>query len=120
MDADWRNPHRGEWRPKYHRPYGNPGPGVVSRPTQVTFKKGVTTKATFVWERQRAYNHYSDDRSLVPVKLTVPVGDLLNVLAYQQGDFKTFFADPRTRVEYLQWAPLLLAAEKWCQQHLMR
>lgn len=114
IDADWRNPHRGDWRPKYHRPYGNPGPGLVSRAKQVAFKKGVPTKATFAWERQRAYNHYSDDRSLVPVKLTVHVGDLLNVSAYQKGDFKIFFADPRTRAEYLRWAPLLLAAEKWC------
>ncbi len=115
MDADWRN-RKSDWRPKYHRPFGNPGPGLVSRAKQVTFKKGVATKATFAWERQRAYNHYSDDRSLVPVKLTVLVEDLLNVSAYRTGDFKRFFADPRTRVEYLQWAPLLLAAEKWCQK----
>lgn len=114
LDADRRN--KSEWRPKYHRPYGNPGPGMVSQAKQVTFKKGVATKATFAWERQRAYNHYSDDRSLVPVKLTVLVEDLLNVSAYRTGDFKRFFADPRTRVEYLQWAPLLLAAEKWCQK----
>ena len=93
-----------------------PGPGMVSQAKQVIFKKGVATKATFAWERQRAYNHYSDDRSLVPVKLTVLVEDLLNVSAYRTGDFKRFFADPRTRVEYLQWAPLLLAAEKWCQK----
>ncbi|WP_163059807.1 hypothetical protein [Acidithiobacillus ferrooxidans] len=117
MDTNWRNPPRGDWRPKYHRPYGNPGPSLVSQAKQVRFKKGVATKATFAWERERAYNHYSDDRSPVPVKLTVPVGDLLNVSAYQKGDFKIFFADPRTRAEYLRWAPLLLTAEKWWQEH---
>ena len=119
MDADWRY-CKGDWRPTYHRPYGNPGPGRVSQATQVTFRKGAATKATFAWERERAYNHYSDDRSLVPVKLTVPVGDLLNVSAYKKGDYKIFFADPRTRLEYLRWAPLLLTAEKWCQEHSKR
>ncbi|MCL4526524.1 MAG: hypothetical protein M1492_08670 [Gammaproteobacteria bacterium] len=115
MDADWRN--KSEWRPKYHRPYGNPGPGVVSQAKQVTFKKGAATKATFVWNRQRAYNYYNDDRSLIPVKFTVPVDELLNVSAYRKGDYKIFFTDPRTRGEYLQWAPLLLEAEKWCQEN---
>lgn len=38
---------------------------------------------------------------------------LLNVSAYTPGDFKQFFADPRTRAEYLKWAPLLLAAEEF-------
>lgn len=38
---------------------------------------------------------------------------LLNVSAYVPGDYKQFYADPRTRAEYLQWAPLLLAAEDW-------
>lgn len=119
MDADWRN-RKSDWRPKYHRPFGNPGPGLVSRAKQVTFKNGVATKATFAWERERAYNPYGDDRSSIPVKLTVPVGDLLNISAYQEGDFKIFFADPRTRAEYLRWAPLLLTAEKWCQKHTIR
>ncbi len=54
------------------------------------------------------------------VKFTAPVDELLNVSAYQKGDFKIFFADPRTRGEYLRWAPLLMAAEKWHQEHSMR
>jgi hypothetical protein len=43
----------------------------------------------------------------------VPANALLNISAYTPGDFKQFFADPRTRAEYLQWAPLLLTAEDW-------
>ena len=116
IDTDWRNPNRGEWRPKYHRPYGNPGPGLVSQAKQVTFKKGVATKVTFAWERERAYSRYGDN-SPVMARLTVPIEDLLNVSAYRKGDFKIFFSDPRTRAEYLQWAALLLPAEQWCQQH---
>ena len=33
--------------------------------------------------------------------------------AYTPGDYRQFFADPRTRAEYLKWAPLLLEAEEW-------
>ncbi len=43
--------------------------------------------------------------------LTVRMSSLLNVSAYQKGDYKQFFQDPRTRAHYLKWAPLLLAAE---------
>jgi hypothetical protein len=38
---------------------------------------------------------------------------LLNVSAYKPGDYKRFFSDPRTRKEYLKWAPLMLAAEDY-------
>jgi hypothetical protein len=43
----------------------------------------------------------------------VPVSELFNVDAYQPGDFKQFFADPRTRGQYLVWAPMLIAAEEY-------
>ena len=38
---------------------------------------------------------------------------LFNVSAYKPGDFHMFFDDPRTREEYLEWAPLLLSAEEY-------
>lgn len=31
--------------------------------------------------------------------------------AYTPGDFHLFYDDPRTRADYLKWAPYLLAAE---------
>lgn len=34
-----------------------------------------------------------------------------NLDAYTAGDIKLFFADPRTRTEYAEWAPLLMLAE---------
>lgn len=46
-------------------------------------------------------------------RISVPLEKLFNVSAYQQGDFKRFFADPRTREKYLEWAPLLLSAEDY-------
>jgi hypothetical protein len=36
---------------------------------------------------------------------------LLNLDTYQPGDYKQFYADPRTRADYLEWAPYLLRAE---------
>ncbi len=38
---------------------------------------------------------------------------LFNVDAYTPGDYKQFFEDPRTRAEYLKWAPFLLTAEDY-------
>jgi len=43
----------------------------------------------------------------------VPADKLFNVSAYKIGDYKQFFLDPRTRAEYLRWAPMLLAAEEY-------
>lgn len=37
----------------------------------------------------------------------------MNIDAYTSGDFRLFFNDPRTRADYLQWAPLLLEAEEY-------
>ena len=48
-----------------------------------------------------------------PKTITVPVDKLLNVSAYKPGDYKRFLSDPRTRLEYLQWAPLMMAAEDY-------
>jgi hypothetical protein len=49
----------------------------------------------------------------VTSSIDVPADELLNVSAYTPGDYKRFFADPRTRQEYLKWAPLMLAAEDY-------
>lgn len=42
-----------------------------------------------------------------------PKEKLFCVDAYTPGDYHMFFDDPRTRAEYLKWAPYLLAAEDW-------
>jgi hypothetical protein len=71
----------------------------------------------FLWERERAwsrswYRYNGKEGGTLPVRLQrVPLDWLLNVDAYTPGDFKQFFADPRTREEYMQWAGLLLTAE---------
>ncbi|PNE59840.1 hypothetical protein A8H39_01445 [Paraburkholderia fungorum] len=89
-----------------YRPYGNPGPGRVA--TIEEWKPRART-AVFRWERQAArYGH-----SAISQSIAVPAAEMLNISAYRPGDFKRFFADPRTRAEYLKWAPLLLTAEDW-------
>lgn len=105
------------WRESKHyferthfRPYGNPGPGMIAEVKEVS-KKG---DCTFEWERERLSSRYwFDPHGPIKVKLKVPSSALLHVNGYRPGDFRQFFADPRTRADYLQWAPLMLEAEEW-------
>ena len=97
-----------EYSMTHFTPYGDPGPGLIAEVVKTTR----TGKATFGWERERkTYNYYNN--SPLPTKFTCSMNSLLNVDAYKEGDFKVFFADPRTRARYLQWAPQLLAAEDY-------
>lgn len=100
---------RSDYRPTRARPYGDPGPGLVARVVRRT-KAG---ECVFNWERKRnTYRGWRDDEP-VRESLSVKTCHLLNVDAYSPGDYKQFFNDPRTRAEYLKWAPLLLAAEEF-------
>lgn len=103
-DNDYRA--RNDHRPTHYRPCGNPGPGMLAMPSKVQAR---ARKVTFTWVRERQ----SADRFRQPIvtNLTVPMSSVFNVSTYQKGDYKQFFQDPRTRAQYLKWAPLLLAAE---------
>lgn len=119
-DRDWRE--KGDWRPKRWQPYGDPGPGILARVARFSPR---AKKATFEWWKPRAseaWRYLGDPaevppRDRVPRTLVVPAKHLLNVSAYRQGDFRQFFDDPRTRAEYLHWAPLLLEAEEFLAGH---
>lgn len=118
-DRSWRNSGRDRHELKRFRPYGNPGPGEFAKPTHVTR----TGKATFEWTRAKQGHEWEDNPerpgwlrakrvpSRLPCKLTVEISRLFNVGAYTPGDFHLFYDDPRTRADYLKWAPYLLAAE---------
>lgn len=98
---------------KLHEPYGNPGPGLIAKPVSMSRDK---TKVKFTWERQRQqlkpnWITGEHDESGIACHLQVPVKHLLNVDAYTPGDYLRFYRDPRTRQDYLKWAPLLLACE---------
>lgn len=104
-DRDYRT-GAPEHRYKLYRPYGDPGPGRVS---QIAEWRPRARMAVFHWEREaRQYG-----KPPVRKSVSVSAAELLNVSAYRPGDYRRFFMDPRTRAEYLQWAPLLLAAEDW-------
>jgi len=102
LDMDWRS--RSAYRPTLFRPYGNPGPGYIAR---VEKWHPHTRSATFAWKREGRRG------TSMPTSLTVPADSLFNVSAYRLGDYKQFFRDPRTRANYLQWAPMLIEAEEY-------
>ncbi|HRY01551.1 MAG TPA: hypothetical protein P5256_00375 [Beijerinckiaceae bacterium] len=106
--ADWRTKWRHEdMALETYRPYGNPGPGRVARAAR--WKPQAKT-AIFNWNAERLREAWGKP-PLVSKTLAVPASALFNISAYQPGDYKLFFGDPRTRRDYLQWAPLLLTAE---------
>ena len=90
------------------RPYGDPGPGRVAKMASWNASRKT---ASFTWERERRGSRSFGE--VLKATISVPLDKLFNVSAYQAGDFKRFFADPRTREKYLEWAPLLLSAEDY-------
>jgi len=107
-DNDWRV--KSDHRPERFRPYGNPGPGYLAR---VERWIDTSRKAIFRWTRKRVREVYSEFGDPIPLSIGVPASRLFNASAYKPGDFKRFFADPRTRAQYLKWAPALIAAEEY-------
>lgn len=96
-----------------HRPCGDPGPGFVAK----VAKFGRTKKCTFEWMRERRRG-YSDEK--VRATFKVDASRLFHIDAYTPGDFRRFFDDPRTRMEYIEWAPLMLAAEEYHAGNLVK
>lgn len=103
---------------KRHWPGDNPGPGLVAMVREFSPRKG----CMFKWERakidRRSWRR-EDTGETVGSSVRVPTTQLLCLEGYQPGDYKKFYADPRTRARYLEWAPLLLRAEEWCQGKLV-
>ncbi len=95
-----------------YAPWDNKGPGIVDRVESFVKKSG---KCVYKWEKERRFrpSRYHQDETPVKIAFTATTKDLLNADAYQPGDFKQFFNDPRTREEYVKWAPYLLAAEDY-------
>ena len=100
-----------EYRVKRYEPHGNPGPAIVARVVKASAR---SKTAQFSWTRESARPWRYDARAEGhPCNLSVPHSELLNVDAYQKGDYLQFYVDPRTRAQYLKWAPLMLAAEDY-------
>jgi hypothetical protein len=95
-----------------YRPYGNPGPGALAR---IGKWKPRAKEAVFSWYREKLTRDpwSRNDGGLTRATLTVEAKHLFNCDAYELGDYKQFFQDPRTRADYLKWAPMLLMAEEY-------
>ena len=112
-ERDYKRYMNGEIR-DYHeierfRPYGNPGPFHIS---QGKLQPRVR-KVKFEWQREIVNYQNPNYGNMTNTSITVPIDKLFNVSAYKLGDYRRFFQDPRTREEYLKWAPMLLAAEEY-------
>lgn len=119
--------------PRYrYRPHHDPGPGTIAKVVEI---KKRTKACVYRWTRKKnngrkvwipnpnrpGWGHNEKVYDDIQVKVTVPINLLLNVDAYTPGDFHQFFDDPRTRADYIRWAPLLLVAEDWkAAKHRMR
>lgn len=110
-DSDYRWA-RVDYRPSKFKPERDHGPGRFARVARVDGRGHVHYRWTRERERFGAVVGPPVGR-----KYGCKVGRVLNVDAYKPGDFKQFFSDPRTREEYLDWAPFLLAAEEYKAGH---
>lgn len=110
-DKNW---HGRRWGDRtFVAPCGNEGPGDLAVAVSVAPR---TKACTYRWTRERQWSRWSEGKGYgdkLPCSITVPASAVLNADAYQPGDFKAFYADPRTRADYLKWAPLLLRAEDY-------
>lgn len=79
-------------------------------------------KAQFKWQRESQRGHWvpSDRKGWLNKKYAMieqswwcPIERLTCIDAYTPGDFHIFFDDPRTRANYIRWAPILLTAEDY-------
>ena len=118
QQSDWRI--RSPINYKHFSPYGNDGPGLIAPVVSIS-RNGSTCRYT--WERERLRPGWVSnperpgwmkrDPSLIRCHFQCSSKLLLNVDAYRPGDFRQFYEDPRTRADYLKWAPLLLGAENF-------
>lgn len=89
----------------------DPGPGRIAR---VFAKKG--DRFQYRWVRPVRNTHDSD--ATVLDTIAIKTDRLFNISAYRAGDMRRFFDDPRTRAEYLKWAPVLIVAEEYAAGNL--
>lgn len=113
-DYEWakRSWHSTGQKPERVRPYGDPGPGYIAEIKAWSEKKKA---GAFRWTRERrGFDSWrTRGESLLNCAISVPQEKLFNVSGYKPGDFKIFYTDPRTRADYLKWAPFLIAAEEY-------
>jgi hypothetical protein len=98
---------REDGRRRRYRDRGE-GPGKLAHVVQVHSR---AKTVLYQWTRERSSRDGATRE--IGCKFTTKIKNVFNVSAYKPGDFKQFFADPRTRENYIRWAPLLLEAEEF-------
>lgn len=114
---EWAEDRYGEYR--YHPASIGGGPDFIDVVRKI-WRDGT---CDFVFERSRMRpkwvraerpGYMRPTYPKIPVTWRTPKGlRLFCVDAYTPGDFHMFYDDPRTRADYLKWAPFLLSAEDW-------
>jgi hypothetical protein len=110
MESKWGE----KWR--YHSRHGD-GPDKIHQ----VYRKKRDGSCEYKWLRSRMRPKWVDGKPgylkatwpEIETGWTCPPEHLTCVDAYTPGDFHMFFDDPRTRADYLKWAPILLACENW-------
>jgi len=115
-----KNPDKDRrWR---YRRHDNPGPGHIAT---VVSKRGKHVSYEWLRKSNKGKKRWEPDPTSpgwgwnrtdyhdIKSHFACPIGEVLNISEYKPGDFKQFFNDPRTRAQYVKWAPYLLAAEEW-------
>jgi hypothetical protein len=115
--AHMRDEHGRDWEKSTR--YRHRGPDRIARVHQIDARG----RCELRWTRERARPVWQDCpdqpgyRQLawpeIPVRWSCPKDALTCVDAYTPGDYRMFYDDPRTRADYLRWAPILLACEDW-------
>ncbi len=106
-----------KWRE--YRGYGDRGPARIARVVAVR-RNG---NCVFEWTRERMRpkwvrnperpGYVKPTYPPIPRRWECPQSELTCIDAYTPGDYRMFFDDPRTREQYVRWAPILLSAENW-------
>jgi hypothetical protein len=91
----------------FYKPFGDPGPGKLAIVDRYSENRHA---CTYKWKRAKRRSYH--ESAEITATLTTGQENVFNVDAYKPGDFHMFFDDPRTRLEYLRWAPFLLEAEE--------
>jgi len=112
-DGDYRLKWSEKQVKDWWKPYDDVGPGYLARVAKWAPR---SRKARFHWTRNRRGGafRYADERGLeIRMSIQVEAKDLFHASGYVKNDFLQFFRDPRTRANYMKWAPILLTCEDW-------
>jgi hypothetical protein len=109
-DNDWRLKLEEKHVREYWRPSNDSGPGFLAK---IAKWQPRARRAVFHWTREPRAWWRSHEGKQIQESIQVDAKDLFNASGYRRNDHLQFYRDPRTRADYVQWAPFLLTCEDW-------